>query len=92
MMSAEQGAHLLEMAAVMAELSEEIDALGAVLCRDSAFVAAHVAELQAIDLIAQKQRSLATMLRAECPVSAGKALGLDELRDRFGKQAATGGL
>lgn len=92
MMSPEQGAHLLEMADVLAELSVEIDTLGAVLCSDPAFVAVHVEQLQAIDLIAQKQRSIATMLRAECPVSAVKALGLDELRDRFGRQASPGGL
>ena len=40
--------------------------------------------LQAFDLIAQKQRALAALLRADCPVAALAALGLDELKLRLG--------
>lgn len=77
-------AHADRIAEILHELSGEIDALGAQLCRDPAFVSAHMEALQAIDLIAQKQRSLAQMLLAECPVSAVAGLGLDELKTRFG--------
>jgi hypothetical protein len=39
--------------------------------------------LQAIDLIAQKQRSLARLLEADCPIQAIEQIGLDVLRDRL---------
>jgi hypothetical protein len=42
-----------------------------------------VQELQAIDLIAQKQRALAAVLGAECPTSALAGVGLEEVVDRF---------
>lgn len=76
-------AHADRIAEILCELSAEIDALGEQLCRDPAFVSAHVEALQAIDLIAQKQRSLAQMLLADCPISAVDDLGLDELKTRF---------
>src|SRR6476659_5756602 len=75
--------HRAEMAAMLAEISAEIEQLGEVLCDDPEFVARHVKELQAIDLIAQKQRALAEMLRAECPISALGAVGLEEVVGRF---------
>lgn len=81
------GAHLYAIAEILIELSVEIDNLGADLCRDAAFVAAHVEGLQAIDLISQKQRSLAALLKAECPKSAADALGLEELKNRLGGSA-----
>ena len=37
----------------------------------------------AIDLIAQKQRWLATLLLADCPVSAVASIAVDALRDRL---------
>jgi len=75
--------HRHEMAAMLAEISIEIEQLGEVLCHDPEFVRRHVRELQAIDLIAQKQRALADMLRAECPISALDAVGLEEVVGRF---------
>ena len=43
----------------------------------------HVQELQTIDLIAQKQRSLAALLRADCPRSALSDICLDDLKSRL---------
>ena len=62
----------------------EVEALGVSLCCDPAVAAAHMEALQAFDMIAQKQRGLAALLRADCPVSALAALGLDELKLRLG--------
>ena len=39
--------------------------------------------LQAIDLIAQKQRWLATLLKADCPISAVHTIGVEALKARF---------
>jgi hypothetical protein len=75
--------HRLEMAAMLAEISIEIEQLGEVLCHDPEFVRRHVRELQAIDLIAQKQRALAAVLGAECPTSALAGVGLEEVVTRF---------
>ena len=57
--------------------------LGEVLCHDPEFVNRYVHELQAIDLIAQKQRALANVLGAECPVTALDGVGLEEIVTRF---------
>jgi len=76
-------AHLTTVADVLCELSGEIEGLGATLCTDPAIIARHVAQLQSIDLIAQKQRWLATMLRADCPLSAVDTIGVEALRERF---------
>jgi CheY-like chemotaxis protein len=43
----------------------------------------HMDILQAIDLIAQKQRSLAFLLEADSPVSAIEKIAIDVLRDRM---------
>ena len=75
--------HLIAVAEVLVELSDEIEALGAQLCVDPAILARHLAPLQAIDLIAQKQRWLATLLLADCPVSAVASIAVDALRDRL---------
>ena len=75
--------HLLAIAEVLVELSGEIEGLGAQLCTDPSVIVRHLEPLQAIDLIAQKQRWLATMLRAECPVTAVGRIGVDALRDRL---------
>ena len=58
------------------------------MCADPAMAANHLLELQAIDLIAQKQHALATLLRAECPKSALAALGLEDLRQQIGTPAS----
>jgi hypothetical protein len=71
-------------AQILEELSEEIEALGARLCADGAVIAGHMAELQSIDLIAQKQRWLSRLLLADCPRTAVAAIGVEELRSRFG--------
>ena len=76
-------AHLKEMALMLGEISAQLEKLGEVLCHDPEFVNRHVQELQAIDLIAQKQRALATMLGAECPTSALAEVGLEEVVTRF---------
>ena len=75
--------HLLEIAEVLLELSGEIEGLGAQLCTDPTVMLRHLAPLQAIDLIAQKQRWLATLLRDDCPVSAVNSISVDALRDRL---------
>ncbi|GGC10837.1 hypothetical protein GCM10011494_31990 [Novosphingobium endophyticum] len=71
------------MAEVLNELGAEVEALGEVLCRDSGFVGKHVRELQAIDLIAQKQRALAAILAAGFSDQEMRRISLDALRSRF---------
>jgi len=75
---------LAAVADILGELGNEIEALGVSLCCDPAVATAHMEALQAFDLIAQKQRGLAALLRADCPVTALAALGLDELKLRLG--------
>lgn len=75
---------LAMIAEVLAELGDEIEQLGVSLCMDPAITGNHMTALQAIDLIAQKQRGLASFLRAECPVSASATIDLEELRSRLG--------
>jgi len=74
---------LSEIAEVLAELGAEIEELGASLCRDPAFVQVHIAELQAIDLIAQKQLAIARLLLAECPKTTLDSIGLEDLKERL---------
>jgi hypothetical protein len=45
--------------------------------------AKHVTDLQAIDLIAQKQRWIADLVRAECPVTAIEAISVEALQQRL---------
>ena len=52
------------MAGILSEIGTEVEALGEVLCRNQGFAAQHMRELQAIDMIAQKQRALAAILSA----------------------------
>jgi len=75
---------LAAVADVLGELSNEVEALGVTLCLDADVAARHIETLQAFDLIAQKQRGLAALLRADCPVAALAALGLEELKQRLG--------
>lgn len=76
-------AHLATVADVLNELSCEIEMLGALLCADPAIITRHVAQLQSIDLIAQKQRWLAAMLLADRPHSVVDMIGVEALRTRF---------
>ncbi|MFM5907145.1 MAG: hypothetical protein ACKOPO_06120 [Novosphingobium sp.] len=71
------------VAEILAEISDEIEALGAVLCQDPNFANRHMQELQAIDLICQKQKSLAMVLKADCPVTALSDVRLEELAVRL---------
>lgn len=68
------------IAGVLDRLGSETDALGASLCADPAMAAAHMHALQAIDRIAQMQRSLAALLLADCHACALEALGMAELQ------------
>jgi len=81
-------AHLTTVADVLGELASEIEALGTALCMDGSIVARHTATLQSIDLIAQKQRWLATLLMADCPLSAVDTIGVETLKARFAPPAA----
>lgn len=74
----------LAMAEVLNELGTEVEALGEVLCRDADFADRHCRELQAIDLIAQKQRALAAILVAGFSEQEMRRISLDALRARFG--------
>ncbi|RVU07854.1 hypothetical protein EOE18_01905 [Novosphingobium umbonatum] len=76
-------AHLTTVADVLHELASEIEELGTTLCMDPAIIAHHVGTLQSIDLIAQKQRWLATLLKADCPLSAVNTIGVEALKARF---------
>lgn len=73
----------MAMAEVLGELGAEVEALGEVLCRDAGFAGRHLRELQAIDLIAQKQRVLATILAAGFSEEEMRRITLDTLRKRF---------
>ncbi|HMO69525.1 MAG TPA: hypothetical protein PKE25_12915 [Novosphingobium sp.] len=83
-------AHLLAVAQMLAEISSEMEALGEALCHDPDFAARHMVELQAIDLISQKQRSLASLLEADCPVSAVAQVGLEDVAQRLQRLSANG--
>ncbi|HWU03014.1 MAG TPA: hypothetical protein VN222_09780 [Novosphingobium sp.] len=76
-------AHLTTVADILNELAHEIEDLGTALCIDPAILANHVSTLQSVDLIAQKQRWLATLLRADCPMSAVSTIGVEALKARF---------
>ena len=72
-----------QIAEVLEELSQEVEALGASLCSDMDIAMRHMDTLQAIDLIAQKQRSLAAVLNADCVVEGVERIGLEKLRERM---------
>lgn len=78
--------HLREAAQILAELSAEVEALGARLCTDPAVIARHITELQVIDAIAQKQLHLAQLLLAECPHAAVDAMGVDAVKLRISER------
>ena len=76
--------HLKAAAGILAELSVQVEELGARLCSDPAIMAGHITELQAIDLIAQKQMHLADLLVADCPHDAVEAMRIEEVKHRIG--------
>lgn len=76
--------HLAGTAEILTELAAELEALGARLCTDAAVTSRHITELQAIDLIAQKQLHLAELLLADCPHKAVEAMRIDEMKQRIG--------
>lgn len=76
-------AHLTTVADILVELAVDIEDLGARLCNDPNVITNHLGQLQAIDLIAQKQRWLSTMLRADCPLTAVDTIGVEALKQRF---------
>jgi hypothetical protein len=83
MTSKERFKHLTKAAQILDELGCEIEALGTRLSSDPAMAAKHVTDLQAIDLIAQKQRWIADLVRAECPVTAIEAISVEALQQRL---------
>ena len=72
-----------QIAVVLEELSQEVEALGSALCSDMDMMLRHMDTLQAIDLIAQKQRSLASLLEADCPEAGIERIAIDTLRERM---------
>lgn len=82
--------HLRAVSEVLLDLSIDIESMGTTLCADPDFVKRHVQQLQLIDLVAQKQRSLATLLRATCPTSAMSEICLDDLRARLSELVEDG--
>ena len=81
---------LTRVADVLDGMGLEIEALGERLCADSAFVATHLADLQAIDRIAQYQHALASVVRADCIATAIDLIGIDELADRLADRSGRG--
>lgn len=73
----------IAMAEVLGELGAEIEALGEALCRDEGFAGRHMRELQAIDLIAQKQRALAAIVAAGFSAKEMRRINLETLHARF---------
>ncbi len=71
------------VAGILSEIGAEVEALGEVLCRDEGFAARHMRELQAIDMIAQKQRALAAILSAGLCEQEMSKITIDSLRNRF---------
>ncbi|MFC3592565.1 hypothetical protein ACFOON_02890 [Novosphingobium piscinae] len=76
--------HLKAAADILSELAVQVEALGARLCADPDVVTRHITELQAIDLIAQKQLHLAELLTADCPRAAVEAMRIEEVKRRIG--------
>ena len=72
-----------QIAVVLEELSQDVEALGARLCADMNIAMQHMDTLQAIDLIAQKQRSLAALLTSDCLESSIEQIAIDTLRERL---------
>lgn len=74
-----------QIASILEDLSAEIEALGAALCADPHLSNRHCETLQAIDRVAQNQRWLAQVLRADCRTTAAEQIGVEALRYRLGQ-------
>ncbi len=75
--------HMAAVAQVLRDMGGEIEALGLVLCSDPALAGRHARELQAIDLIAQMQQALSSLLVADCLNCALEQVRIDSLRERL---------
>lgn len=78
-----KGLLLNKAADILSDLSVDIEALGSELCGDAEVVTRHASLLQSIDLIAQKQRYLATLIRADDPEGEIDDIGLEDLREEL---------
>ena len=74
---------LTRIADALDSLHIEIEDVGGALCSDMAVASALMAELQAIDRIAQHIRSIASVLRADDHHEAIAAIGVEDLRQRL---------
>ena len=81
--SAARRAAIRRAANVLIEIAADIERLGGDLCSDPQLVAQHMDTLQAIDLIAQKQRAIADLLHAECPLQGIEEIGVEALREQL---------
>lgn len=71
------------LAAILLDLSNEIEAVGSRFCTDPEFVANHLHDLQIFDRVCQVQKEVADLLVAECPACAMQNLRLDFMRLRL---------
>jgi len=79
-------AQLQAIAAELAALAHDIEAVGVDLCADPVVTSAHSVLLQSIDLIGQRQRALAKLLLAEKFDSALDDCKLDRIAGLFDGQ------
>lgn len=68
---------------MLQDLAADIEELGATLCQAPTFAGMHICELQSIDLIAQKQRCLASLLDSGLTEASIESVGIDVLRERL---------
>lgn len=71
---------LAGIAAQLADLAEESEQFGLVLCSDAAVAGRYLVQLQQIDKLAQSLREIATVLCAPDPDMAVASIRLGELR------------
>lgn len=74
---------LARIADVLDAMARETETLGQILCSDPELVASYMGQLQEFDRIAQHQKGLASLLRADCPTTALGQLGLEELANKI---------
>ncbi len=72
---------LERIATVLDGLAHEVESLGHELCSQPELLARFLGELQRFDRIAQFQREIAGLLRAECHGTALNELRITELAD-----------
>jgi hypothetical protein len=76
------------IADALGELSDEVEAMGAVLCADLDIATRHLDQLQAIDRIGQSLREISRVLAANDPDAAIGDIGLGELHERLERASA----